>query len=313
MIGGDGNDTFTVDHAGDVIIDSSGTDTVRTQFSSYTIAASIENVLLFGNVASTVTGNASNNTMTTSAYGGLATFYGGLGNDTYVISDTRGLTPRFDHQFIENPGEGTGDQVNINRTSNAAAFFTYTLPVNIENLSLFNTYLVNGVGSAVDNIMYGSNASNIGSGNPYSMTGGLGNDTYRVYTPLATVVEALGEGTDTIQMQVDFRLPANVENALVVDVGGVAANRVNAFGNELNKGTRKEGQGVKISQLVKLGQMKTVDRVAAAASGSPPARARSRSSRSAALLNRCIRVHAPLSTSAATMSHASSSSKSHVS
>jgi Ca2+-binding RTX toxin-like protein len=235
MIGGDGNDTYTVDNVADVIIDSSGTDTVRTQFSSYTIPASIENVVLFGNTASTVTGNASNNTFNTSIYGGIATFYGGTGDDTYVIAqDAKGVMVRFDHQFIENPGEGNNDWVVINRTNGASSFMTYTLPANIENLNIGNTYLVNAVGSAADNIMYGGYYSGIGSGNPYSMAGGLGNDTYRVYTPLATVVEVLGEGTDTIQMQVDFRLPANVENALVIDTGNVSANRVNAFGNELN-------------------------------------------------------------------------------
>ena len=233
MIGGDGNDTYTVDNVGDVIIDASGNDTVRTAAAVYTIPASVENVQLIGNTASTVTGNANNNSFYTSIYGGVATFYGGVGDDSYYIQqDGKGAMLRFDHQFLENPGEGN-DQVILSRTINVSSFMTYTLPANLEILNLQYTWQVNAIGNASNNTFYGSLLWNSGTGNPYSMAGGQGNDWYQVETPVASVVELLGEGTDTIQAGVDFRLPNNVENIVTLNYNQIARDRTNLFGNDL--------------------------------------------------------------------------------
>ncbi|OYT94647.1 MAG: hypothetical protein CFE49_17055, partial [Pseudomonas sp. PGPPP3] len=78
MVGGAGNDTYTVDNAGDVISDTAGTDTVLTALSGYVLSSVVENLQLIGTADTTVTGNALDNVMRTSLFGGLATFAGGL-------------------------------------------------------------------------------------------------------------------------------------------------------------------------------------------------------------------------------------------
>jgi Ca2+-binding RTX toxin-like protein len=77
-----------VDAAGDQIIDSAGTDTVRTSLSGYTLAAGIENLTIIAAVGIaaaagiTVTGNDLANTVTGEA--GNDTIDGGIGNDSLV-------------------------------------------------------------------------------------------------------------------------------------------------------------------------------------------------------------------------------------
>ena len=231
MVGGAGNDTYTVDNAGDVITDTAGTDTVLTALSGHVLGAGLENLQLIGNTDATASGNALNNTMRTSLFGGVASFAGGLGDDTYVIDQNMVGTVRTDHVFTENPGEGT-DTIQLIRTGTQTPVLTITAPLNIENVNIQTTYQVNAVGSAGNNLLTGSNLSNLGSGNPHSLTGLDGNDTYRVWTAATTVTEALGEGTDTIEAGVDFRAPANVENLTAWNHNANLSNRINLFGND---------------------------------------------------------------------------------
>ncbi|NKL39403.1 RTX toxin, partial [Rhizobium leguminosarum bv. viciae] len=82
LIGGAGNDTYIVDNAGDIVTEaaSEGTDTVRTNLASYTLAGNVENLSFAGTGAFAGTGNNLDNTIT----GGAAadTLSGGAGNDT---------------------------------------------------------------------------------------------------------------------------------------------------------------------------------------------------------------------------------------
>ncbi|WJH41131.1 right-handed parallel beta-helix repeat-containing protein [Aliirhizobium terrae] len=102
MRGGLGNDTYIVDHTGDVVIElaGEGIDTVRSSL-SYTLGDNIENLILTGSGQRDATGNALNNTIVGNdgankihggdgddvIEGGLGAdqLYGDAGNDTFVL------------------------------------------------------------------------------------------------------------------------------------------------------------------------------------------------------------------------------------
>jgi len=66
-----------------------------------------------------------------------------------------------------------------------------------------------------------------GSGND-TMAGQIGDDTYEVDSEADTVIENANEGTDLVLSTVNFTLPSNVENLLLLDN---AATAVNGAGN----------------------------------------------------------------------------------
>ena len=92
MVGGAGNDSYTINHAGDVVIEQAdgGIDSVSTTL-SHTLAANVENLTIVGAGALNGTGNVDNNQITGNPQantldgaGGNDTLIGGGGNDTYV-------------------------------------------------------------------------------------------------------------------------------------------------------------------------------------------------------------------------------------
>ena len=94
LIGGAGNDTYIVNNATDVIVElaGGGTDTVRANVNTYTLADNVENLIFIGTGAFTGTGNAQANTITGGAGndtlaggGGADTLRGGGGADVFVM------------------------------------------------------------------------------------------------------------------------------------------------------------------------------------------------------------------------------------
>ena len=93
MVGGAGNDSYTINHAGDVVIEQADGgigDSVSTTL-SHTLAANVENLTIVGAGALNGTGNVDNNQITGNPQantldgaGGNDTLIGGGGNDTYV-------------------------------------------------------------------------------------------------------------------------------------------------------------------------------------------------------------------------------------
>jgi Ca2+-binding RTX toxin-like protein len=81
LVGGQGDDTFGVENAADVVTELSGegADTVRTNLSSYTLGANIENLTYTGNSTLSGTGNGLANAITGGT--GNDTLDGGAGND----------------------------------------------------------------------------------------------------------------------------------------------------------------------------------------------------------------------------------------
>ncbi|SFP54598.1 Ca2+-binding protein, RTX toxin-related [Geopseudomonas sagittaria] len=91
LVGGAGNDTYWVDVAGDVVVESGngGTDTVRSTSAVYSLVANVENLSYEGTAAAVLTGNNQDNLIqgnvgndTLNGQGGNDTLLGGAGNDT---------------------------------------------------------------------------------------------------------------------------------------------------------------------------------------------------------------------------------------
>jgi Ca2+-binding RTX toxin-like protein len=126
MVGGAGNDTYSVNAAGDVVTEAAdqGTDMVNTAI-SYTLTVNVENLTQTGsaNTSGTgntldnkLTGNGGNNTLT--GNDGADTIIGGSGNDTLTggtgidTFDYNALTDAADSITDFTTGAG-GDKLDI--------------------------------------------------------------------------------------------------------------------------------------------------------------------------------------------------------
>ena len=222
MSGGAGDDIYVVDSLGDVVSEApgAGTDTVRSSV-SFVLGANLENLELSGYDNLTGTGNALANQLAGN-YGnnlldgglGADTLIGGAGDDTYIV-DNAG------DKVIELPGEGT-DLVK--------ASVSYTLSDNVENLLLSGNTDINGTGNALANSLTGNDGNNVldGDAGADTMAGGAGDDTYYVDSSSDLVIEAGGEGTDTVMTKVSYALTSNVEKLTLI-----GNSSINATGNVL--------------------------------------------------------------------------------
>lgn len=205
MVGGAGNDLYMVDQDSDVVIEaaSEGSDTVSTSV-TYSLALNVENLVLTGSAAINGTGNELDNYLTGNNVANV--FTGGVGDDTYVI--------------------GAGDTVVEaveGGTDTVISTVAHTLGSNVENLTLVGFNASNGAGNELDNVLNG--VLNL-AGN--TLTGGAGDDTYVIGSG-DNVVEAAGEGTDTVQTSLSHTLGANVEHLILT---GTSA--INGTGNALD-------------------------------------------------------------------------------
>jgi Ca2+-binding RTX toxin-like protein len=178
--GGAGNDTFVVDSTGDVVSENAneGIDLVQSSV-TYTLSSNVENLTLTGSAtingtgnglgnalvgnsaANTLTGNAGNDTLDGGA--GADKLVGGTGDDVYVVDNVSDTV-------TENASEGT---------DSVLSSITYTLPTNVEAVTLTGSAAINATGNTADNLLIGNTASNTlsgGSGNDLMQSGG-GADT----------------------------------------------------------------------------------------------------------------------------------------
>ncbi|WP_284271861.1 calcium-binding protein, partial [Bradyrhizobium iriomotense] len=152
-----------------------------------------------------VYGTAANDQIT--AVNADDTLVGWTGDDTYVIGNPN-------QKIIENPGGGI---------DSVQAWSSYTLPANVENLTLMTGGLT-GVGNELANRMVGSSGDDIlnGAGGDDWLSGGTGNDTF---------IYSVGSGHDTIA---DFHVltSATAEHDKLVLKGYDASAYLTNVGNE---------------------------------------------------------------------------------
>ncbi|MCG3170362.1 MAG: Bifunctional hemolysin/adenylate cyclase [Pseudomonadales bacterium] len=274
--GGGGDDVFVIDNAADAVVEQewTGRDTVESAI-TYTLGEYLEDLVLTGDeglwgvgnsLGNWIRGNAGGNLL--SGGGGTDTLSGGAGNDAYVI----GIDDAFD-QIVELPGEGS-DLILASRSftlpeaveklklegdaalSGHGNALANVLTGNIAANSLYGGFGADTLyGKGGDDVLdgeadadhlaggAGEDTLNGGEGNDTlaggmgadRLSGGTGRDTYQV-TAADSVVEAAGEGIDTIVSPVSWVLAANFEN-LVLAGSGRTDGTGNAAANTLSGNT----------------------------------------------------------------------------
>ncbi|MBX7526425.1 M10 family metallopeptidase [Qipengyuania vesicularis] len=198
--------TFYVDDENDTILFDTATGaSVFLTASNYALVEGVDYVYLGGSGGQTVVGSD-----TAAAYFNINAFdsvTGGAGDDRYYITDASAI--------IVEAADGGYDYVQI------TGDIDYTVADNIEEAYL------NGVGTLTGND--GANILRADAGS--TMVGGLGDDSYYVVGSV-TITENAGEGTDTVYVQNDYTLGANLEN--IVAAAAYTGNRLILTGNELD-------------------------------------------------------------------------------
>jgi Ca2+-binding RTX toxin-like protein len=161
---------------------------------------------------------------------GADTMIGGEGDDTYWVDtvehwDSVTQTYYFGgDRVIENSDEGSDMVIST---------VTYTLPNNVERLTLEGVVSLDGTGNSLDNELIGNLAANRleglagndlldGKAGADTMVGGTGDDTYVVDNGGDQVIETSGQGTDLVRSSVSYTLGANVEKLALTGSAGIS-------------------------------------------------------------------------------------------
>lgn len=245
LIGGTGDDIYLIDSTNDAIVenDLEGNDTARVTTAAYTIGLHVEaltfvstgNFVGIGNdEANRLTGGGGNDVLTGLGgsdilVGGAGTdqMVGGTGDDIYDVDEAADT-------INEYAAEGT-DTVRTTLTA-------YTLGSEVEVLTYTGSGAFSGTGNKLDNILSGGIGNDFLLGDDGKdilagglgadrMTGGMGNDTYFVDNVGDVIVEAAGEGVDSVTTTLAaYTLATTLENlayggsAAFVGTGNSAAN-----------------------------------------------------------------------------------------
>ncbi|MFZ5511915.1 MAG: Ig-like domain-containing protein [Pseudomonadota bacterium] len=223
VFGGDGNDLVSGDGGNDVLSGDRGDDAVY---------GGTGNDALFGAAGDDVLGGNEGHDRLDGGEGsdlldggeGADDMIGGTGDDIYVVDHAADT-------IAENPGEGV---------DTVRASIDYVLGANLEKLTLTGAAPLSGYGNELDNVLVGNAGSNIlvgGAGNDIldgslggdTLAGGGGDDSYIVDNAGDGIVEAAGEGVDTVRAGVTHALAANVEKLVLTGSGAI-----DGTGNELD-------------------------------------------------------------------------------
>lgn len=242
----DSTGTIFVDHANPVVGDD-GSDRIRNverlQFADRIVTVGT-------NGDDNMVGTAGNDVLlalggndTLDGLDGVDILNGGPGDDTYTVNTTTDT-------IIELAGVGSG-------IDTVASSVTYTLGLNLENLTLTGT-APNGTGNNVGNVITGNASNNIltglggddtliAGGGTDTLRGGLNNDTYVISNLPVTITELLNQGTDTVESPVTYTLLANVENLTLTGgdaINGTGNGLANILTGNSNNNTLNGGAGL---------------------------------------------------------------------
>jgi Ca2+-binding RTX toxin-like protein len=235
MYGGAGEDTYYVDDSGDVIVEVSGDPEQVYSSVSYVLPTYLDHLTLTGsaaidatgnNLANTLVGNSASNTLTGNdgddtldGGGGADIMIGGSGHDTYYVDNVG-------DQIIEQAGN----------TEQVYSSVTYTLPANVDHITLTGSAAINATGNGITNVLVGNSGNNVlnGGGGSDRLDGGAGNDTLVFDTSDlnqgSTVFYQGGTGTDTLKFgssgqTLDLHAQVNgVRGIDIVDLTGTGNN-----------------------------------------------------------------------------------------
>ncbi|GKS69222.1 hypothetical protein W03_12260 [Nitrosomonas sp. PY1] len=137
---------------------------------SWNVATLTAMVLQGTSGADTLTGFATNDII--NGLGGNDTLYGGDGDDS--LNGGTGTDWLYgelgnDIYIVDNVGDTITESVNAG-TDIISSSVTYTIPANVENLTLTGTLAINGTGNSLNNTIIGNSAVN-------QLSGGVGDDT----------------------------------------------------------------------------------------------------------------------------------------
>ena len=238
--GGAGNDRYIVTTSDSIVeLASEGTDTVETTLTSFMLGANVENLIFTGTGAFTGSGNGLDNAITGGAANDLLT--GGAGADTLTGGDgddvIRGgagvdvLAGGGGRDLLDysQAAAATVIRMDVNRTTNDGDGGTDTF-----------SGFEDALGSAFNDVIFGNTSANVltggagadtllglagddtligGAGSANTLQGGLGDDRY-IVTASDTIIEAAGEGNDTVETTLySYVLAANVENLVFTGTG----------------------------------------------------------------------------------------------
>jgi Ca2+-binding RTX toxin-like protein len=160
-------------------------------------------VLLGGAGADTLLGFSGNDILDGGS--GIDRMAGGAGDDLYRVDSRSDL-------ILENPGEGR-DRVE------AAA--SYSLPSNVENLTLREGGDWSAGGNSLDNIIIGNSGNNTLSGGlgADTLSGGMGDDIYILNDLFDAIVDT--GGIDTIRTSLSMELPVDIERLELIGLNGI--------------------------------------------------------------------------------------------
>jgi microcystin-dependent protein len=217
LTGGDGDDVYVTDVAGDVITELSnqGADTVNTTSASYTLSDNVENLNQIGSVNSTLTGNTLANIITggtgndsLDGAGDADTLTGGAGNDTLnggTGDDSMTGGANDDTYVVDSVGDAIVEISGGGTDTVQTTFTTFTLTdIELENLTGLsggNSLLRGNVGANAitgntgnDTLVgrEGNDTLSSGGGNDY-LYGGIGNDSLIAGNGLDVLIGDVGD------------------------------------------------------------------------------------------------------------------------